>query len=326
MKLKISIYTFLLLLCTQSFSQTFDFRLLSDSYSYGCFSKEVEFIITDDICPENKVCEYNWNFGDGNTKTYYKADTIIKNNYSTDGSFTVSVSITDTSTYEQLGTKSIRNIVTIYNPEEAIIDFEQFESEDNPFFSFHYRFFPKFESIHKGLWAFSWNIEDISTFVQDTVEVIFPFENLDPGYEVVLTTKLITDRLDMSLDYLEKYGLSECFYNTTSFIVVTDEYFENPLEEIIEKRTPYQPNIFTPNGDGINDKFFLDTNGEDLFSLFVYNRWGSLVYEKKDVKEIIWDGVNMSSKPVPSGTYFYVVVSNKSDGRHEMKGTVNLFR
>lgn len=69
------------------------------------------------------------------------------------------------------------------------------------------------------------------------------------------------------------------------------------------------PNAFTPNGDGINDKFKVFTSGdEDIlkYSLYIYNRWGELVFFSEDVSEG-WDGT-FNGKPCPQGSYNYVLI------------------
>ncbi|MDP4844617.1 MAG: gliding motility-associated C-terminal domain-containing protein [Salibacteraceae bacterium] len=66
-------------------------------------------------------------------------------------------------------------------------------------------------------------------------------------------------------------------------------------------------NVITPNGDGINDKLSFYIANEDLvksFSLSVFNRWGSLIFESKN-QNISWDGTTNYGEKVPSGTYFY---------------------
>lgn len=316
----------LFLLSFSVFGQLLQFELNNESARYGCSEKVAEFIITQDTCPANHVCEYAWSFGDGETAIYYTGDTVVSHLYNEDGKFSVSLTVTDTSDFTIYGTASKQDIVTIYDPGEAAIDFEQFESDSAPYFSFQYRFFPDFDSDHNGLWEYSWDFGNGLTADSDTAEVIYEEENLDPGYEVILTTRLITKRLEMSSDDLEKYGLTGCSATEVKNQVVLDDYFANPEEEIISNRKPLQPNIFTPNDDGENDLFFLNTNGEDLFSFYIYNRWGALVFEKENSLTIEWSGVNMASEPVATGTYFYIVVSDKVDGRHEMKGSVSLIR
>jgi gliding motility-associated-like protein len=66
------------------------------------------------------------------------------------------------------------------------------------------------------------------------------------------------------------------------------------------------PEVFTPNGDGINDYFYVPTNGRTVYSLKIFTRAGILIY-KNTSTTILWDG-NLSSgdKALP-GTYFYVI-------------------
>lgn len=70
------------------------------------------------------------------------------------------------------------------------------------------------------------------------------------------------------------------------------------------------PNIFTPNGDGLNDQFEPLSNRyvRDVhFQLF--NRWGNLIFETTDPK-IQWTGVNDSREFYSDGVYYYVVQVN----------------
>ncbi len=83
------------------------------------------------------------------------------------------------------------------------------------------------------------------------------------------------------------------------------------------------PNVFTPNGDGINDVFKLDSiSGEvDKFEIIVCNRWGVKVYESKDIY-FNWDGNKMSD-----GTYFWVLNANGKNGdRFKLNGIVTILR
>ena len=66
------------------------------------------------------------------------------------------------------------------------------------------------------------------------------------------------------------------------------------------------PNAFSPNGDGNNDMFrirvvgYFRSNG-----LKIFNRWGQLVFETKDLGNE-WNGT-ISGKPVPIGTYYWII-------------------
>lgn len=75
------------------------------------------------------------------------------------------------------------------------------------------------------------------------------------------------------------------------------------------------PNGFSPNGDGTNDYFVIDGIGKYPQNvLFIYNRWGNLVYKKNDYSNE-WDGrsnVNgvMFGEELPNGTYYYILDLN----------------
>jgi gliding motility-associated-like protein len=71
------------------------------------------------------------------------------------------------------------------------------------------------------------------------------------------------------------------------------------------------PNTFSPNGDGVNDVFYL--RGSGLFrinSLMIFNRWGEVVFEKKNLSindpSGGWDGIYKGKKANPD-VYIYQV-------------------
>jgi gliding motility-associated-like protein len=59
------------------------------------------------------------------------------------------------------------------------------------------------------------------------------------------------------------------------------------------------PNVFTPDGDGINDVFLPN------FNIEIYNRWGMLLYKGRDG----WDG-RYKGQMMPAGTYFYILTDD----------------
>lgn len=71
------------------------------------------------------------------------------------------------------------------------------------------------------------------------------------------------------------------------------------------------PDGFSPNGDGVNETFYIpDLNGLEA-SLLVWNRWGDIVF-KTDLYENNWDGtcktsLCMGNGTLPEGTYFYTL-------------------
>jgi gliding motility-associated-like protein len=72
------------------------------------------------------------------------------------------------------------------------------------------------------------------------------------------------------------------------------------------------PNVVTFNGDGVND-FFKAIRVKHIkdIELYIYNRWGQLVYETKD-PYFNWDGTVIQTKlPCSEGTYFYTCLVNE---------------
>ena len=65
------------------------------------------------------------------------------------------------------------------------------------------------------------------------------------------------------------------------------------------------PNTFTPNGDGANDEFRVVYRSIKEFHIWVYNRWGKLVYKSNDPSKG-WDG-NINGRPASAGAYYYVI-------------------
>lgn len=63
------------------------------------------------------------------------------------------------------------------------------------------------------------------------------------------------------------------------------------------------PNIFSPNGDGINDYFMVDAIGVSDFTLIITNRWGNEIYYGQD--KISWDGRSDNGRECNDGVYFY---------------------
>lgn len=71
------------------------------------------------------------------------------------------------------------------------------------------------------------------------------------------------------------------------------------------------PQVFTPNGDGINDEFRVDYQSIREFNCKVYNRWGKLVYEWSDPSKG-WDGT-INGLPAAEGAYYYVIRAMGTD-------------
>lgn len=73
------------------------------------------------------------------------------------------------------------------------------------------------------------------------------------------------------------------------------------------------PNVFSPNGDSMNDFFRIPgIEGFPNSRLEIYNRWGNVIYQSNDYGGG-WDG-RINNEPVADGTYYYVL--RRSDGEN----------
>lgn len=67
------------------------------------------------------------------------------------------------------------------------------------------------------------------------------------------------------------------------------------------------PNVFTPNGDGVNDIFtpFMPYSGVNKVEMEIFNRWGKRVFSTTD-PDVMWDGSDETTKyPSSDGVYYY---------------------
>ncbi len=80
---------------------------------------------------------------------------------------------------------------------------------------------------------------------------------------------------------------------------------------VIPELSAFIPTAFTPNGDGLNDRFEFDILGANNVEVSVFNRWGQRIYYNPNQPNRIdnqsgWDGT-LDGKLVPYDTYVYIV-------------------
>jgi gliding motility-associated-like protein len=88
-------------------------------------------------------------------------------------------------------------------------------------------------------------------------------------------------------------------------------------------KTPIIPNTFSPNGDGIHDKWeikYLESYPDATVE--IYNRYGQLLFRSVGYGKP-WDGT-FKGNPLPAGTYYYII--NPKNGRPQMAGFVDIIR
>lgn len=173
----------------------------------------------------------------------------------------------------------------------------------------------------------------------DSIDIFNFWWNLNSQYSITTSdeeptfTYVEEGEYDVQLAVYESHGCDTTFHKTVKV---------NPVKLKV-------PNVFTPNGDGINDYFIIsldDSNssggggnrdGEpqyeheyDAFEplnkyyesseLVIFNRWGRIVYQSKDYQND-WDGGNL-----PDATYFYVLKCRGLKQDVTYQGSVMIFR
>jgi gliding motility-associated-like protein len=84
------------------------------------------------------------------------------------------------------------------------------------------------------------------------------------------------------------------------------------------------PNAFTPNGDGVNDRWNIPgLSGYEQAWVEVYNRWGQIVFKSSGYRSP-WDGTTNGRK-LPSGAYYYIVKTGMKEYA-TMSGVVMIIR
>jgi len=85
------------------------------------------------------------------------------------------------------------------------------------------------------------------------------------------------------------------------------------------------PNAFTPNGDGLNERFRPLSECEfNIYHLRIFNRWGILVFDSQDPSEA-WDGT-FAGEAVQQGSFVYHLSYSSDLTARTVTGIVNLLR
>ncbi|MET3877784.1 gliding motility-associated-like protein/uncharacterized repeat protein (TIGR01451 family) [Chitinophaga sp. OAE865] len=144
-----------------------------------------------------------------------------------------------------------------------------------------------------------------------------------PGTTITLT---IIGRMDA--DFTGKNVVNKVSVKLPPGMVPPDQLrFRVPEQTVAVSTVPFVeykffiPNVFTPNGDGKNDKFTIV--GIDRYpgsGLIIYNRWGNEVYNSKSYNNE-WDGRGLNE-----GTYYYLLQLKTPDGIKPYKGWIELLR
>ncbi|MNY18843.1 PKD domain protein [compost metagenome] len=135
-----------------------------------------------------------------------------------------------------------------------------------------------------GAVSFFWNFDDGST--ETTFSPVYLFSQAGQ-YNVQLTA---TNAAGCS----DSYSLVITVTNLPSSLII--------------------PNVFTPNGDHVNDEFIITSQNMESYQLQIMNRWGNVILTTSDPQKG-WDG-NIQGDQAAEGTYFYQVTATGTDQKN----------
>ena len=159
------------------------------------------------------------------------------------------------------------------------------------------------------LWCWDYNVEwNGVTLEYDTICANDP----DSTYNQELFTHLFNDIGANDIYVLVRDAVTGC---------------EKKIDFTIDVQgIPDIDNVFSPNGDGINDVFSFGEFGMDNMNVSIFNRWGEQVYSW-DGDNGSWDGKGVDGEELSEGVYFYVLKATGADGYYyEKKGSITLIR
>lgn len=233
---------------------------------------------------------YYWDFGDGERDTTSQSTT---HSYTSPGTYTIMVVATSSNCFGAVNDTSYQQVTFVTPMPEPRIEFSYDGCADNGV--------ARIYAVGAGWQLYNWTLSDGQTFTGPFVET-----TVNEGQLTITlsATDTICNRM---------VTISETF-------------------DVIELAASFEgavPNVFTPDGDGLNDVFKLrpGVNGSSLtqFTIKVYDRWGQLLFESSDL-DFTWDG-KYNGRGLTEGVYFWIISSSSYCGSGiEQNGTVHILK
>ncbi len=169
---------------------------------------------------------------------------------------------------------------------------------------------------------------ELDSFVPQQVDMHIWLKNKS-SWEVVNWDYRVTNSMQSNATN-PTFTFQDTGYKTAWLKVISNENCLDTVEKIIGPFYPlhfqYVPNVFTPNGDGLNDCFAPTVSPYlSRFDLEIFNPWGQLIYQSNNFKGC-WDGV-YGDKEASAGAYIFALyIIDKNGFKHTERGTFMLIR
>ena len=102
-------------------------------------------------------------------------------------------------------------------------------------------------------------------------------------------------------------------------------FYKSPKEKKIIEEEIILPNVFTPNGDRVNDVFEIEIGEKLEFQIVVLNQLNQVIFKSSD-SAFKWDGTMLNGEPAPSGNYVYFLSAKNMNGDDFVKSSMLLIQ
>ncbi|MDD3877904.1 MAG: PKD domain-containing protein [Bacteroidales bacterium] len=247
----------------------------ADIYN-GCSPLLVQF--TDNTIPI--PVSWSWNFGDAYSSSNTSSTQNPTHQYTEPGVYTVMLTVTTTEGCVK--SLTYNNLIHLYpNPQAAFSLNPTSATVENPIV--------QFTNLSAGATSWFWNFDDPASSQNNFSTLHSPSHtyNNEGDYEVVMIA-------------LSQFGCADTAYGSL---------------KILPEYSIYIPSAFTPNNDGLNDFFKGFGNAIDEYAMYIYTRWGELVFESNDYNKP-WDGRSMhNNTPLIQDVYVYKIIVKDFKGK-----------
>lgn len=112
---------------------------------------------------------------------------------------------------------------------------------------------------------------------------------------------------------------------TVTLVAVSKAGCRDTVDTVVHvKEWIFIPNVFTPNGDGINDVFHVTAASMKTYHIEIFNRWGERLFQA-DNPNIDWNGRSSSGVMESDGIYYYKITATDYAGHnYNLDGYVQL--
>lgn len=255
----------------------------------GCPVHCTGFTNNSSVGGGDNIVSWDWDFGDGSTGSTAQAPNHC---FSEPGFY--DITLTATSNHNCSSSLTLNQHVEVFNVPVA-----EFVPSPNPATILDPNIVFNNQSS-QDVTSWFWDFGDGVTLSPD---ISSPEHAYAEGISATYTVTLMV------------YNINNCSDTTSHDIIINPEF------------TFYIPNAFTPNNDGINDYFFGSGIGITAYDLWIFDRWGNMLFHSEDLNKG-WDGKANGGKDASQIDVFVwkVELTDVFNKVHNYIGTVTLVR